>query len=72
LRDDLAIGKSAFVGTYVEDFLGLPPSSRMIRLPFMAKVSFRHGLPAGERFYYDLNGLLAQMNAPAFPIAQER
>lgn len=72
VRDDLAIGESAFVGRHVGDFLGLRPTGRVIRLPFLVKVSFRDGLLSGEHFYYDLNGLLAQLGAPAFPIPQER
>lgn len=71
VRDDLAIGDAAFVGTHTGAFLGIPPTGRPVRLPFLVKVSFREGLLGGEHFYYDLNGLLLQLGAPAFPVTKE-
>ncbi len=71
VRDDLAIGDSAFVGTHQAPFLGIAPTGRAIRLPFLVKVSFRDGLLAGEHFFYDLHGLLTQLGHPAVTIPQE-
>ena len=64
--DDLAIGEAAFVGWHVGSFAGLEPTGRPVRVPFVVFVRFRDGLLAGERFVYDLNGLLRQLGRPAF------
>ena len=64
--DDLAIGEAAFVGRHVGSFAGLEPTGRPVRVPFVVFVRFRDGLLAGERFVYDLNGLLRQLGQPAF------
>jgi steroid delta-isomerase-like uncharacterized protein len=64
--DDLAIGDAAFVGRHVGTFAGIPPTGEALRLPFVVFVRFRDGLLAGERFVYDLNGLLRQLGRPAF------
>lgn len=66
VRDDLAIGDAAFVGTHHGDFCGIAPTGRPIRLPFVVFVRFRDGLLAAERFVYDLNGLLRQLGQPAW------
>jgi steroid delta-isomerase-like uncharacterized protein len=66
VEDDLAIGDATFVGRHVGPFAGLPPTGRPMRLPFVVFVRFRDGLLAGERFVYDLNGLLRQLGWPAF------
>jgi SnoaL-like domain len=61
VRDDLAIGESTMIGRHVGTFLDLRPTARPIRLPFVVFVKFRDGLLLGERFVYDLHGLLAQL-----------
>lgn len=66
LRDDLLIGDAVFVGRHRGTFCGIAPTGRPLRLPFVVFVGFRDGLLASERFVYDLNGLLAQLGAPAF------
>jgi steroid delta-isomerase-like uncharacterized protein len=66
VRDDLLIGEAAFVGRHVGVFAGIPPTGRTIELPFVVFVRFRDGRLAGERFLYDLNGLLRQLGQPAF------
>jgi hypothetical protein len=72
--DDFVIGESAFVGTHKSAFAGLAATGRSLRVPFVVFVQFRDGLLAGERFIYDLNGLLAQLDWPAFtpPQVQSR
>jgi hypothetical protein len=66
VNDDLVIGEASFVGSHVGPFAGIEPTGRDIRLPFVVFVDFREGLLVGERFVYDLNGLLAQLGQPAF------
>jgi steroid delta-isomerase-like uncharacterized protein len=61
--DGNLIAETTFVGAHRADFLGNPPKGRSIRLPLVVIVSFRDGLMAGERFYYDLAALLRQIGA---------
>jgi steroid delta-isomerase-like uncharacterized protein len=64
--DDFVVGEAVFVGTHVGSFAGLSPTGKAIQLPFVVFVRFRDGLLAGERFVYDLNTLLRQLDQPAF------
>jgi SnoaL-like polyketide cyclase len=64
--DDLLVGEATFVGTHRGRFAGLAPTDRPIQLPFVVFVDFRDGMLAGERFVYDLNTLLRQLDQPAF------
>lgn len=66
VADDLVIGEATFVGRHDGPFAGIAPTGRPLRLPFVVFVGFRDGLLAGERFVYDLNGLLRQLGQPAF------
>lgn len=66
VNDDLLIADSAFIGTHQGAFAGIAPTQRSFRLPFVVFVEFRDGLLATERFVYDLNGLLGQLDQPAF------
>jgi steroid delta-isomerase-like uncharacterized protein len=66
LTDDLAIGEAAVIGRHVGSFAGLAPTGRGVRVPFVVFVEFRDGLLSGERFVYDLNGVLAQLGQPVF------
>lgn len=70
INDDLVIGEAEFVGTHKGDFLGKVPTGRSIRFPFMVIVRFRDGLLSGERFFYDLNGIMAQLGEPGFAVAE--
>jgi predicted ester cyclase len=64
--DDLVIGEGAFVGRHTGPFAGIAPTGADVSLPFVVFVRFRDGLLAGERFVYDLNGLLRQLGQPCF------
>lgn len=66
VADDLVVGDAVFVGRHHGTFAGIAPTGRSIRLPFVVFVRFEDGLLAGERFVYDLNGLLHQLGKPAF------
>lgn len=61
------IAETTFVGPHRADFLGNPPKGSSIRLPLVVIVTFRDGLMAGERFYYDLTMLLRQIGASQLP-----
>ena len=63
--DNLVIGESFFVGTHVGEFLGVAPTGRKIRFPFAVVVTFRDQLLSGERFYYDVNGIMSQLGQTA-------
>lgn len=66
VNDDLVIGDATFIGRHDGRFAGISPTGRPLRLPFVVFVSFREGLLGGERFVYDLNGLLRQLGQPSF------
>lgn len=66
-EDGSYIAEARFRGRHSGDFLGLPPTGRPIDFRFVVIIDFRDGLMAGERFYYDLGGLLRQIGAAALP-----
>ncbi len=68
VSNDLLIADSAFVGCHNGTFAGIAATGRTFRLPFVVFVEFRDGLLLTERFVYDLNGLLAQLDQPSFDI----
>jgi AcrR family transcriptional regulator len=68
--DDLAIGEAVFAGRHVGPFAGLEPTGRPLELPFVVFVTFADGLVSGERFVYDLNTALRQLDEPAFEPAE--
>jgi ketosteroid isomerase-like protein len=45
----------------VGDFQGIPATGRPVDLRLADFITFRDGLMAGERFYYDLRSLFAQL-----------
>jgi ketosteroid isomerase-like protein len=61
VRDDLVIGDAVFTGRHVGSFAGMAPTGNQIRLPFVVFVTFNDTLIAGERFVYDMAGLLRQL-----------
>jgi steroid delta-isomerase-like uncharacterized protein len=65
--DGNLIAETTFVGAHRADFLGNPPRGMSIRLPLIVIVTFRDGLMAGERFYYDLAMLLRQISGSELP-----
>ena len=67
IGDDLFVSETSYVGTHVGEFLGIAPSGRPIQFRFVVFVTFRNGLFAGERFYYDLSTLLRQIGAERLP-----
>jgi len=64
--DSFLVGEASFAGQHVGPFAGLAPTGAALALPFVVFVRFRDGLLAGERFVYDLNGLLRQLGQACF------
>lgn len=62
-EDGLYVAETRFTGVHVGPFWGLAPTGCAIEFRFAVFVPFRDGLMAGERFYYDLDGLLRQLGA---------
>ncbi len=69
VNDDLVIGEAYFVGTHVGPFLGIAPTGLHIRFPFTVYARFKDGLLSGERFFYDLNMIMAQLGQPSAVLA---
>src|SRR5262245_7048118 len=67
ISDDLFVSETSYAGTHVGEFLGIPPTERPIQFRFVVFVTFRAGLFAGERFYYDLGTLLRQIGVERLP-----
>ena len=63
ITDDLFVSETSYAGTHVGEFLGIAPTNRPIQFRFVVFVTFRDGLFAGERFYYDLGTLLRQISS---------
>jgi len=64
--DGVHIAESCFRGKHVGPFLGIAPTGREVEFRFAVFVTFRDGLIAGEKFYYDLAGILRQIGALDF------
>lgn len=60
-RPDLLIVETRFVGQHTGRFLGVEPTGNDIDVPMTIFVDFRDGLLSGERFYWNLAGLMAQI-----------
>lgn len=67
----LYVAESRFTGVHTGTFLGHAPTGRRVDFRFAVFVSFRDGLMAGERFYYDLDGILRQLGASRGPASAD-
>ena len=67
ITDDLFVSETSYVGTHVGEFLDIPATGRPIQFRFVVFVTFRNGLFAGERFYYDLATVLRQIGVAPQP-----
>jgi steroid delta-isomerase-like uncharacterized protein len=63
----LFVAEATWHGTHIGEFLGVAPTQRKIRLPFVVFVGFKDGLLAEERFYYDRASLLTQLGVRTLP-----
>lgn len=61
--DNRCIAEGVFWGVHVGPFMGVEPTGASVTYRFIVVVDFRDGLMAGERFYYDLEGIRRQIVA---------
>lgn len=61
LSGDTFIAETRFRGRHHGDFMGVAASGRAIDLKLAVFVDIRDGLMASERFYYDMDSLLEQL-----------
>jgi steroid delta-isomerase-like uncharacterized protein len=66
-EEGVLIAETSYLGKHVGDFFGLPPTQQPIELRLCVIIGFRDGLMDGERFYYDLAGLLRQLGVTTVP-----
>jgi steroid delta-isomerase-like uncharacterized protein len=59
--DGNIISEARYQGVHRDSFMGESPTGARIDFPLAVFLTFREGLLAGERFYYDLGGLLEQL-----------
>lgn len=63
---ECVISEARYQGVHKGQFLGVPATGRPIDFPLMVVISFKDGLMAGERFYYDLGTLMRQIGAKGY------
>jgi ketosteroid isomerase-like protein len=66
-EDGSYIGQGRFHGVHIGPFLGIAATGKPVNFRFAVFVTFRDRLMSGEKFYYDLAGLLSQIDAVQFP-----
>ena len=59
----MVVAEGHFFGTHIGSFMGVAPTGKEVDFRFVVVVSFRDGLMAGERFYYDQASLWRQIGA---------
>lgn len=59
------VAEGHFHGRHVGTFNGIEATGRAVDFRFAVVVSFRDGLMAGERFYYDRRSLEQQLAGPS-------
>jgi len=62
--DSIIVSEARYQGVHQGSFVGEQPTGAKIDFGLAVFLTFRDGLLAGERFYYDLGGLLTQIRAP--------
>lgn len=65
--DTAYVTEATWQGTHIGSFLGIPASGKVITQPFVVFITFRNGLMAGEKFYYDLASLARQLGSERIP-----
>ncbi len=64
---DTYVAEATWEGRHTGSFLGIAATNAAIRQPFVVFVEMREGLMAGEKFYYDLASLVAQLGHDCLP-----
>jgi steroid delta-isomerase-like uncharacterized protein len=67
-EDGICIGEGHSHGTHIGNFLSIAATGRPVTFRFTVFVTFRDGLMASERFYYDLTALLCQIGVIEWPL----
>ena len=67
--DGAAIVETHFRGVHEGEFLGIPPTGREVDVELAIFIELRDGLMTGERFYWDVTGLLRQLGVTELPPA---
>lgn len=60
-EDGSYVAEGEYRGRHVGPFAGIAPTGKALCFRFCVFVTFRDGLLAAERFYYDLAGVLRQL-----------
>ncbi|WP_137390992.1 ester cyclase [Rhodoligotrophos defluvii] len=63
LDNNNIVSEARYQGRHQGSFVGEEPTGRRIDFPLVCFLTFRDGLLAGERTYYDLGSLLSQIGA---------
>jgi steroid delta-isomerase-like uncharacterized protein len=61
---EAAVAEVRFQGIYTGFFPGIESTGRKVAIPLAIFVTFREGLMAGERMYWDVATLLRQLGVP--------
>jgi predicted ester cyclase len=64
VTDGNVVSEARYQGVHRGSFMGESPTGARIDFPLAVFLTFREGLLAGERFSYDLGGLLDQLRQP--------
>lgn len=64
-EEGLLIVETHFVGNHKGEWLGIQPTGRDVSVPMMILVTCEDGLMTGEKFYWDLAGLMKQIGVDA-------
>lgn len=65
--DGAVISEARYTGVHKGTFLGVPPTNRPIDLRLCVVITFKDGLMAGERFYWNVASLLTQLGITEIP-----
>lgn len=68
-EEGVYVAETRFTGVHEGPFLGIAPTGNRVEFRFAVFVPFRDGLMAGERFYYDLYGVLRQLGVERSALA---
>jgi ketosteroid isomerase-like protein len=61
IDDGNIVSEAHYQGVHRDSLFGELPTGTTIDFPIATLLTFRDGLLAGERFYYDLGGLVARL-----------
>lgn len=64
INDGNIVSEARYQGVHRGSLFGEAPTGATIDFPIVTFLTFREGLLAGERFYYDLGGLWRRLHAP--------